>query len=382
MATAVEVPQFGNTVEECLIARWVKRKGDAVAAGDVVAEIETDKTTFEVTAPVGGTVLETFFEAGALVPVFTKLFVIGNAGESVETLKPISGRSGRSSDRPIVAAATPGPTARSKPTATQAFSPRARRFADAHNFHPASIAGSGPGGRVIEDDVRKAYESVPRTSGLRQTIARRMRESLASTAQYTLNASAGAAGLLRLRARLKTAPATAEITINDLVSFCTVRALIDAPDVNAEYIDGAIVKHAEVHLAFACDTPKGLIAPVVRDAHLLTAGELAAQMKSLAARAVEGTVPPEHLAGATFTISNLGGLGIESFTPVINPPQVAILGVGAIQLKAVRRGNNIVYVDMIGLSLTCDHQVIDGAPGARFLSVVRDKIENVESIYA
>jgi len=135
-----------------------------------------------------------------------------------------------------------------------------------------------------------------------------------------------------------------------------------------------------VHIGFACDTPRGLLAPVVRNAHVLAVDELAARMKELTARAVDGTIAPDDLSGATFTVSNLGALGIESFTPLLNPPQVAILGVGAIQVKPVRRAGKVEFIDAIGLSLTCDHQIIDGAPGARFLQALKSKIEDVESL--
>src|SRR5262249_54812948 len=148
----------------------------------------------------------------------------------------------------------------------------------------------------------------------------------------------------------------------------------------AEYVDGKFQKHAEVHLGFACDTPRGLLVPVIRNAHKLSIAELARHAKDLAAKAVEAKISPDDLAGATFTVSNLGGLGIESFTPLLKPPQVGILGVGGIQLKPVRKEGMVAFVDSISLSLTCDHQVIDGAPGARFLQVVREKIANVESI--
>lgn len=374
MATPVELPQLGNTVEECLIRRWVRQKGDAVAAGDIVAEIETDKTTFEVTAPVAGTVLETLFEEGALVKVFTPIFVIGQPGETWD---------GAALRTPQSALRNPQPARRSPQSAVRtpqpAWSPRARRFAQQHDFHPGEITGSGPGGRVLERDVRRehAATAVP-GSGLRATIARRMRESLAATAQYTLHATARAAGLLALRARLKAAPETSGVTIGDLVAYCTVRALIETPDLNAEYRDGRVVRHDEVHLGFAVDTPRGLMAPVVRRAHTLGVQALAARMKALASKAGDGTIEPDDLAGATFTISNLGGLGIEWFTPVINPPQVAILGVGAIRLEPVRAGGGAVeFADVIGLSLTCDHQAIDGAPGARFLQTLSQKIEGL-----
>ncbi len=396
MATTVELPQLGNTVEECLITRWVKRKGDAVSAGDVVAEIETDKTTFEVTAPVDGVVLETFGDEGDLVPVFTKLFVIGEVGERLDiSLAPDVSRdpgsvgsapaetigSGHSGAAPK--AGSREPIARSFVRAAP-LSPRAQRFASERGFNAGSLAGSGPGGRVLERDVRKAYEASlstrsTTTSNTRQTIARRMRDSLATTAQYTLIASADAGGLVALRARCKASSGLEGITINDLVAFCTIRSLVQAPDLNAEFIDGEIVKHTEIHLAFACDTPKGLMAPVVRDAQALSILELSDQIEALSRQAVEGTILSRDVAGATFTISNLGHLGIESFTPVLNPPQVGILGVGSIQPKPVRSQGGVEFIDAIGFSLTCDHQVIDGAPGARFLQTLKEKIETVES---
>ena len=297
------------------------------------------------------------------------------------------------------------------------FSPRARRFAEEHGFHPAAVTGSGPGGRVLEEDLRKLYHSGQRTSslaqkqieegmvadgegsgtggmilsgdlvppatrisGIREKIARRMRESLAATAQYTLTASANAGGLLLVRAKVKASKGVADININDLVTFCTIQALLEVPDLNVEFINGSIHRHAEVHIGFACDTPRGLMVPVVRNAHKLTAGELSLRMKELSGQAVKGAISPDDLSGATFTLSNLGSFGIESFTPLLNPPQVAILGVNTIQLKPVRREGRIEFIDSIGLSLTLDHQIIDGAPGARFLKVVREKIENVESL--
>ena len=402
MATPVEVPKLGNTVEECIVARWVKHTGDTVTAGDIVAEIETDKATFEVTAPVDGAILATFFDEGALVPVFTNLFVVGSPGENAESFRPGSAALVNQAPAPPPAAETsPVRQAIRLPESAASFSPRARRFADEHNFHPPSITGSGPSGRVLEEDVRREFHSNPRLSsaakkqpnleppkvgsgaparlpGIREKIARRMRESLASTAQYTLNSSADAAGLLTLRARIKAS--NGAVNINDLVVYCTIQALLELPDLNATFLDGKIHKHADVHIGFACDTPRGLMVPVVRDAHKLAITDLAVKMKELTAQAVQGSISPDNLSGATFTISNLGNLGIESFTPLLNPPQVAILGIGAIQVKPVRKQGKLEFIDAIGLSLTCDHQIIDGAPGARFLQIVKEKIENVEML--
>ena len=426
MAVAVEIPKLGNTVEECLISEWLKEEGQTVIAGEPVVVIETDKTSFEVEAPVDGTVLARFFGKGALVPVFTNLFVIGNPGESVDAFRPQGEGASPASEAALPSAPAPQaggqPAARAAacaPAATSSsrLSPRARRFAEEHNFHPAAVIGSGAGGRVLEADLRDLYHNSPRVSdaanqrmqgglvapregsgiggmvlasdlgsaetrisGVREKIARRLRESLAGTAQYTLHSSADARGLLMLRARIKAATSAPEININDLMTFCTVQALLEAPHLNVLFVDGTIRQGRGVHIGFACDTPRGLLVPVVHDAQTLTAAALAGRIKELSSQAVAGTISADDLSGGTFTISNLGGLGIESFTPVLNPPQVAILGVNAIQLMAVRKGGMVEFIDSIGLSLTLDHQVIDGAPGARFLKVLREKIENVEQI--
>ncbi len=447
MATTVEMPKLGNTVEECLLTAWLKHKGDAVAAGDILAEVETDKATFEVTAPTAGILLDTFFDEGALVPVYTGICVIGTAGESADTVPPAGGPAPSAS--PQAAAQLPEPYAklgtapppapaqplvlnqastprqpsagRSEAGSPGPLSPRARRFAREHALGPTAAAGTGPGGRVIEADLRTAFKTQPRVSAaaaqelatgavpdtegsgiggmirvgdlgnpgepaaplsaVRQRIAARLRESLSSTAQYTLNGSADAAGLLAVRRTMKASPATAGITINDLIAFCTIRALQQAPGLNAEFAGGVLRQHAAIHLAFACDTDRGLIVPVIRDSQRMSLIELSGRMRDLTDLAVRGTIGPDDLTGGTFTVSNLGALGVESFTPVLNPPQVAILGVDAIQVRPARKADgNIEFIDAIGLSLTLDHQVIDGAPGARFLSVLEHAIENAEQL--
>jgi pyruvate dehydrogenase E2 component (dihydrolipoamide acetyltransferase) len=430
VATAVEMPKLGNTVEDCLLGSWRKHKGDAVAAGEVIAEIETDKTSFELTAPVDGVLLETFFEEGALVPVFTVVCAIGSMGENVNDLRPksLDAPSAPSvavpSAEPPAAAASPAPSnSGAPPMESVRLSPRARRFAREHDFHPGPVDGTGPGGRILEGDLRRLMHSAPRSlsvsrepseaaqaanavgpgptaqetaglvsstdrgtsavrmSSMRQRIASRLKESLSSTAQYTLHSSANASGLLAVRKKMKASPLAEEVNINDLVVFCTVKALLQLPDLNAELVDGVLYRHASVHVGFACDTDRGLVVPVVRDAQDLSLLGLARHMRQLATQAVEGSIALDDLSGGTFTMSNLGSLGVEFFTPVLNPPQVAILGVNAIGLKLVRKPDgNVELIDSIGLSLTVDHQVVDGAPGARFFNVLRDKIEGAESL--
>jgi pyruvate dehydrogenase E2 component (dihydrolipoamide acetyltransferase) len=271
------------------------------------------------------------------------------------------------------------------------LSPRARKFAAEWDFESAGIIGSGPGGRVLEQDVRTAYESARvaaattatfvRRPSARDVIAHQRRESPAMTGQYTLHASADARQLLAMRARAKETARTVgapNISINALVTFCTIRALLDTPDLNAELIDGAIVRHRAIHIGFACDTPHGLLVPVVRDAQELSIAALARRMTQLSDSALDGTISPEALSGGTFTISSLGDVGVEWLTPVVNPPQVAILGVGAIHVKPVRTGGGVDFIDAIALSITCDHRAIDGATAGRFLRTLGEKIEHIE----
>jgi pyruvate dehydrogenase E2 component (dihydrolipoamide acetyltransferase) len=262
-------------------------------------------------------------------------------------------------------------------------SPRVSPLARKHLAEGWEVRGAGSGFNhaILARDLG---EPPIRMSKIRETTARRMRESLSTTAQYTLNSVADATGLLSLRAKVKAARASAatlpDININDAVMFATVKALQVMPELNAELIDGKIYRRSEIHLGFACDTEKGLLVPVVRNCEKISIGELSERVKELNARAQQGALTADDMAGATFTVSNLGNLGITSFTPILNPPQVAILGVDAIEPRPVRRKSRVVHVDHIGLSLTCDHQVIDGAPGARFLKVLREQIEKIESI--
>jgi pyruvate dehydrogenase E2 component (dihydrolipoamide acetyltransferase) len=423
MATPIEMPKLGNTVEECLIARWLKQSGDAVAEGEILAEIETDKATFELTAPVSGTLLGTFFQDGELVPVFANVCVLGTPGESIDeyrpqksvgvsTMKPQSKAGAIRQNAPEVVASAPV-------FVKAALSPRAWRFAEEHHFFPKHVSGTGPRGRVLEEDLKRLYHESSRNSPLaekmiddgyelrdegsgsnrmvmagdlnappvkmstiRERIARRMRDSLATTAQYTMNASANATGLLALRNRIKAREKDGfpSININEMVLFCAVKALAAVPEINVELVDGKIYRHASIHIGFACDTSKGLLVPVIRDSQTLTLPELAQKVKALTKQATENVIAPDDLSGGTFTVSNLGIYGIESFSPILNPPQVAILGVNTIELKPVRRGDAVEFIDHIGLSLTVDHQVIDGVPGARFLKTVKEQIENIENI--
>jgi pyruvate dehydrogenase E2 component (dihydrolipoamide acetyltransferase) len=258
----------------------------------------------------------------------------------------------------------------------------------------APFVGSGIGGRVLSADIGQAddlllqpgtraddrYTEIPVT-GIRKIIAGRMLASLRSTAQLTLNASADASALLAYRKRLKSSPeeyGLSDVTINVLILFATSRILAQYSELNALYVGEKIVQYENVHLAFAVDTPKGLIVPVIRNAHQKTLREIAAESARLSTACIEGTVNPDDITGGTFTVTNLGSLGVESFTPVLNTPQVGVLGVGSTQLRPVQNQGEVAFRPHLGLSLTIDHQVVDGAPAARFLQSLCQAIADIE----
>lgn len=266
--------------------------------------------------------------------------------------------------------------------------------------YTAPERGSGPGGRVMSKDLKPlaaleapetALKPVPqpetgeveviKLSGVRKVIAERMLASLQTTAQLTLNASADARGILSFRKRLKASPGSfglQQVTINDLVLLAVARTLPQHPDLNAQFSGDTLNKFKAVHLGMAVDTPRGLMVPVIRHAQSLSLKQLSQEAKRLAVACLDRRILPDELSGGTFTVTNLGSLGIESFTPVLNPPEVAILGVGSIALKPIDVDGDVQFVPQLGLSLTINHQVVDGAPGARFLQALAQALANVD----
>lgn len=428
MATIVVMPQLGNSVESCIIVEWTVAEGDAVSLDQTLCSIETDKSTMEVPSTAEGTVLKLLWDEGDEVPVKDPLIIVGAPGEDVSGLVPGSG------------AAEAGAAPAEEAPASGAVSPRARALASAKGVDASAITeGSGPHGRVIERDVAAAIAAGPALTsaaraagvsaaegtgiggrvsvadanrapeasapaavpapaapaadfpgastssplkGVRKVVAKRMMESLTSTAQLTLNTTANAAGILALRKKVKNADEALglnRITLNDLVCFAVSRTLLKYPVFNAHLEDGVLTEFEQVHLGFACDTPRGLLVPVIRSAQSLGLKAFSDEAKRLAGGAIDGTLPPDYLGGGTFTVSNIGSFGIETFTPVINLPQTAILGVGAITPRPALAPDGTVGVEQrLNLSLTIDHQVIDGADGARFLRDLVAAIENID----
>ena len=441
MATIVVMPQLGNSVESCIIVEWMIAEGDTVSVDQTLASIETDKSTMEVPSTAEGTVLKLLWEEGDEVPVKDPLIIVGEPGEDISGLVPGGDAAPAEADAPAEqAAAAPEAAAPAFATerATGAVSPRARALAASNGVDASAIAeGSGPHGRVIERDVAAAIAAGPvltsaaraagvsategtgiggrvsvadagRTpeaapaaavaapagadypgastsaplKGVRKVVAKRMMESLTSTAQLTLNTTANAAGILALRKKVKNADEALglnKITLNDLVCFAVSRTLPKYPVFNAHLEDGVLTQFEQVHLGFACDTPRGLLVPVIRSAQALGLKAFSDEAKRLAGGAIDGTIAPDFLSGGTFTVSNIGSFGIETFTPVINLPQTAILGVGAITPRPVVAADGTIGVEQrLNLSLTIDHQVIDGADGARFLRDLVAAIDNID----
>ena len=442
MATIVVMPQLGNSVESCIIVEWMIAEGDTVSVDQTLASIETDKSTMEVPSTAEGTVLKLLWEEGDEVPVKEPLIIVGEPGEDISGLVPGGDAAPAEAAAPAEqAAAAPEAAAPAFATerATGAVSPRARALAASNGVDASAIAeGSGPHGRVIERDVAAAIAAGPvltsaaraagvsaaegtgiggrvsiadagRTAeaapaaavaapaaaadfpgastsaplkGVRKVVAKRMMESLTSTAQLTLNTTANAAGILAMRKKVKNADEALglnKITLNDLVCFAVSRTLLKYPVFNAHLEDGVLTEFEQVHLGFACDTPRGLLVPVIRSAQALGLKAFSDEAKRLAGGAIEGSLSPEFLSGGTFTVSNIGSFGIETFTPVINLPQTAILGVGAITPRPTVAADGSIGVEQrLNLSLTIDHQVIDGADGARFLRDLVAAIENID----
>jgi pyruvate dehydrogenase E2 component (dihydrolipoamide acetyltransferase) len=436
------MPRQGNTVESCIIVRWKVAEGATVGSDQTLCEVETDKASFDVPAGASGILLKILHPEGDDVPVLAPIAVIGEKGEDWRQAVAASGAALPATlGEPVQAVPaatlpTPEKTAPTgiatvqAPSGAAPVSPRARKLASAEGLDAASLAGSGPGGRVIERDVAAALTARPPLTaaakaavaagaqapvygpgavggalggrvgmadlelrsedeysetplrGVRKLISERMRASLAGTAQLTFNSSANARQLQALRARFKASdPALglSEVTIGDLVLYAVSRVLPRFPDANATLEGGVLRVYRRIHLALAVDTPRGLMVPVIRDADLLSLREISAEAKRLAAACQAGNVNPDELSGGTFTVSNLGAFGIESFTPVLNAPQVAILGVDAIVPRpAAGPGGTVVLEQRIGLSITVDHQVVDGAPAARLLKAFADAIADID----
>jgi pyruvate dehydrogenase E2 component (dihydrolipoamide acetyltransferase) len=407
MAIPVIMPRQGQSVETCIITQWTKKKGETVNAGDILFSYETDKASFDVEAQEEGILLEVFYQDGDEVPVLTNVAVIGKAGEDAEAYRPGNADANAHANivngQPQVAipatATDNDQTYRSAPAVGNRIriSPRAKCMADKLGVNPAGIIGSGPNGRIIVRDIEVMIGQPQGTavtiagmdhddkkiSNVRKIIARTMYESISTSAQLTHHLSADVRKLLALRNKIKaeTDKGGPNITLNDMVCFTVIRALEKSPDMNCHFLGETIRTFRKIHLGMAVDTPRGLMVPAVQNAGELSLKGLSARLREVADQCRKGNISPELLAStaATFTVSNLGNYGVEMFTPIINLPQVAILGVNTIIYRPADLGNGVFgFIPMIGLSLTYDHRAVDGGPATLFLKEIKNQIENFE----
>ncbi|MBR5042718.1 MAG: 2-oxo acid dehydrogenase subunit E2 [Bacteroidales bacterium] len=439
MAHVVIMPKQGQSVESCIVSEFKKKVGDSVSKGDILFGYETDKATFEEEAKVDGTVLAIFYKDGDEIPVLSNVMVIGAPGESFAEFAPTAAAK-PSEVTPMVPEDAPltankadndvnGAITSTIESGTAPISPRARALAVKLGVNAAVLRGSGPGGRVIERDIKAAvncpvsglareliseggfiapqrgsglagtikaadlkpaaeeapdeYEVV-KMSNIRKLIAKSMHASLQNSAQLTHMLGADATVLQKLRARAKKAleegRTDANITINDLVCMAVIKALKKFPEVNSHCLGDSLRIFKTVNLGLAVDTPRGLMVPALKGADQMDIESLSKALKALADDCRSGSVNPDLLSSeaASFTVSNLGGFGVEWFTPILNVPQSAILGVGTMVLRPVLKDGQVSFVPYMGLSLTYDHRAIDGGLATRFLKQLAAEIENLE----
>jgi pyruvate dehydrogenase E2 component (dihydrolipoamide acetyltransferase) len=413
MPTDVKLPRLGQGMESGVIVRWLKSEGDAVRKGEPLYELDTDKVTQEVEADVDGTLLQIVVPEGE-VAVGATIAVIGEDGAApaeappareaatpaeatpapTEEIEKEAGTAPRDDGAPAEqkrpAAAAPREGARVK------ASPLARRIARERGVDLQSLQGTGPEGRILAEDVERAAAAGPapaapvaasasvpageveivQLTSVRKTIARRLTEAWAAPV-FQLGVSADMTEALALREKLveRLAEGDAKPTVNDVLVKLTAVALTRHLPVNATFTGEEIQRHPSAHVGIAVAAPQGLVVPVIRGAERLTVQEIARARADLVGRARDNKLKLTDLEGGTFTISNLGMFGVETFTAVLNPPQVAILAVGAVKDEAVVRDGELDVVPIVRMTLTCDHRAIDGADGAQFLQTLVALVE-------
>jgi pyruvate dehydrogenase E2 component (dihydrolipoamide acetyltransferase) len=423
MAIAVIMPRQGQSVETCILGQWYREVGDEIKSGDILFSYETDKASFEEEAKVPGFLIARYFDAGDEVPVLAEVALIGEKGEKPAEKSPVAPLVTNTvaedeSAKIIEFSLEPGALSHER----IAISPLAKNMARELGIDFSVLSGTGPQGRIIARDIEAAarlsasgmrpvtrqdksaapvemvqpvqnIQSVPgetadfeikSLSNIRKLIAKAMHTSLQNSAQLTHHLSADARNLLAARKKFKNefeSGKTGEnVTINDLVCLAVVRALKLFPQVNTHFLGDKIKFFRKVHLGLAIDTDRGLMVPALQNADDYSISGLSGRLRQLAVECRKGSINPDLLnpEAATFTISNLGNYGVEMFTPVINLPQTAILGVCAIVPRPRDIGDGVyAIVPMIGLSLTYDHRALDGGEATRFLAEIRSQIENL-----
>jgi pyruvate dehydrogenase E2 component (dihydrolipoamide acetyltransferase) len=393
MATKVVMEALSPTMEEGRLVKWLKQEGDAVDAGDVLAEVETDKAVMELPARGDGVLRKVLVPAGSTVPVGQLVAVIGAADEDVSALLRETGAGKRETAAPTSAPAPArqaAPEVRGTAGGRVKASPLARRIARERGVDLTVVRGSGPGGRIIKRDLERApagvaapalavpsaaYEDVPLTQ-IRKTIARRLAESLGPVPHFFLTVEIDMERAWDAREALNALGEEPKITFNDIIVKVVAQALQLHRECNAWWQGDSIRYFRDAHIGMAVAVDQGLVTPVIRHANEKSLRQIALETQALSQRARERKLKPEEYTGSTFSVSNLGMLGIHEFTAVINPPEAGIVAVGGITQQPVVDHGTVAVRRRMRLTMSCDHRVIDGATGARFLQTVRRMLEN------
>ncbi|CDM64987.1 pyruvate dehydrogenase complex dihydrolipoamide acetyltransferase [Pyrinomonas methylaliphatogenes] len=416
MATKIVMPKLSPTMEEGQLARWLKKEGEQIAPGETIAEVDTDKATMEVTANTAGVLRKILVHEGESVPLGHPIAIVGEADEDISALlteveKSPGGEKVKQSAPAAEERAAreerreaPSPEAPSNGErgAERIFvSPIAARMAAEAGINLRTLKGSGPGGRIIKRDIEAAieasrqaaprlaeaapaqpipseaapYEEVPLTE-MRRTIARRLASSIGPVPHFFLTTEIEMDRAIELRRSLNELDPELNISLNDIIVKVAAAALMQHPQVNASFQERAIRYYKQADIGVAVALEDGLITPVVRAANLKSLGTISREIRELAERARARKLKPEEYTGATFSVSNLGMFGIDEFTAIINPPEAGILAVGAAQPKPVVRDGEIVIRQMMRVTMSCDHRIIDGATGAQFLQTFKRLLEN------
>ncbi|MUG90084.1 pyruvate dehydrogenase complex dihydrolipoamide acetyltransferase [Bombella sp. ESL0385] len=413
MATNILMPALSPTMTEGTLARWVKKEGDAVQSGDVIAEIETDKATMEVEAVDEGILGKILIPEGTEhVAVKTPIAILVEEGEAVPEA-PETAPAAAKAEAPAQAE-KPEPVVISsfdpaQQTSTQKadkgerifISPLARRIAKENGVDIASLTGTGPNGRILRRDVEKAKGQTSSTtassataasaagsvervkhSGMRKVIARRLTESKTQVPHFYVSVDIELDALLALRSRLNKALEAegCKISVNDMMIKAVALALKQQPGLNVQFTETEMLHFEDVDISMAVSVPDGLVTPVVRQADRKSLKEISQEARSLATRAREGKLSPEDYQGGTFSISNMGMFGVKDFAAIINPPQAAILAVASGEKRAVIRDGELAVATVMTATLSVDHRAVDGALGAQWLNKLRDLIQNPYSL--
>ena len=412
MAEVINMPRLSDTMEEGTLSKWFKKVGDTVKEGEILAEIETDKATMEFESFHDGVLLHIGIDEGSTAPVDSVIAIIGSKGEDISSILKNDNSVVKEEPKPVVKE-EPKPIAKEEPKPVVAeqqkqvsttnesndrvlISPLARKLADEKGVDISSVKGSGDNGRIIKRDIdsfkhsnysqfsqprpqlsESSYET--QNSTMRKAIAKRLADSKFSAPHYYLNVELEMDNMISFRKQFIQTQ-NIKISFNDIIAKAVSLSLAKHPKVNSRWYDDKIIFNEHVHLGVAVAVDDGLIVPVVKFSNSKDLPQINTEIKDFAERAKNKKLSPSEIEGSTFTISNLGMFGIESFTSIINQPNSAILSIGAIVQKPIVKNNEVVVGNTMKLTLACDHRTVDGATGSLFLKTLKEYIENPVSI--